>query len=163
MNLSLRWDRVWIVTRRKPFKNLSSTFLKAVRKIEPEVVAKLEEGNKEDHSRHEDYVLSFIEDPLKTQVCSYLFASVVSITSSNRGLYNANTIRELSKLFDKNVFDSLMESLVKVVKRIYVQPNSIIFDVKSESSAKWAGILLIRHGEVGASRSAYPVGLLRGE
>ena len=58
--------------RRKLFKALSSSFLKAVRKIEPEVVAKLEEGNKEDHARHEDYVLSFLEDPLKTQICSYL-------------------------------------------------------------------------------------------
>lgn len=60
------------LTYRKLFKSLSSSFLKAVRKIEPEVVEKLETGNKEDHSRHEDYVLSFIEEPLKTQVCSYL-------------------------------------------------------------------------------------------
>ena len=46
---------------------------------------------------------------------------------------NANTLQMLSKMFDKPIFDTLMESLMKVVKRV--------------SSAKWAGILFIRHGE----------------
>lgn len=72
MSLSLRRNECPCLIHRKLFKSLSSSFLKAVRKIEPEVVAKLEEGNKEDHARHEDYVLSFLEDPLKTQICSYL-------------------------------------------------------------------------------------------
>lgn len=66
---------------------------------------------------------------------------------------NANTLQMLSKMFDKPVFDTLMESLMKVVKRVYAQPNSIIFDVKSESSAKWAGILFIRHGEAIMARN----------
>lgn len=67
----------------------------------------------------------------------------------------ANTLQMLSKMFDKPVFDTLMESLMKVVKRVYAQPNSIIFDVKSESSAKWAGILFIRHGEAAIPRRGY--------
>ena len=57
---------------RKIFKNLSSTFLKAVKKEEAEVAAKLESGNQEDHTRHEKYMLEYIQDPLKTQIYSYM-------------------------------------------------------------------------------------------
>lgn len=57
---------------RKMYKNLSSTFLKAIKKRESEVTEKLAEGNENDHSRHEDYILSFIGEPLRTQVYSYM-------------------------------------------------------------------------------------------
>lgn len=56
----------------KVFKNLSSTFLKAVKKDEVEVAQKLEQGNPDDHARHEEYMLSFIPEPLKTQVYSHV-------------------------------------------------------------------------------------------
>ena len=68
---------------------------------------------------------------------------------------NANTLQVLSKVFDEEDFDTLMESLVKVVKPIYVQPNSIIFDVRGEAAAKWTGILFIRHGEAALPERNY--------
>ena len=58
---------------RKIFKNLSSTFLKAVKKEEAEVAARLETGILEDHTRHEQFMLEYIQDPLKTQIYSYMY------------------------------------------------------------------------------------------
>ena len=57
---------------RRLSKSLSSTFLKAVKNCESEVATKLKEGNPDDHVRHEEYVLSFIQEPLKNQVYSYM-------------------------------------------------------------------------------------------
>lgn len=57
---------------RKTYRSLNSAFIKATKKKEDEVTKKLEEGNKEDHSRHEEYLLSFIDEPLKTQIYSYM-------------------------------------------------------------------------------------------
>jgi singapore isolate B (sub-type 7) whole genome shotgun sequence assembly, scaffold_3 len=57
---------------RRLSKSLSSTFLKAVRNCEDEVAAKLKEGNPDDHVRHEEYVLSYLPEPLKNQVYSYV-------------------------------------------------------------------------------------------
>lgn len=57
---------------RKLFKTFTSTFLKAVKKIEGEVAAKLEEGNPDDHARHEEYVLSFLPETLKTQIHAHV-------------------------------------------------------------------------------------------
>ena len=54
------------------YKNLSSTFMKAIKKKESEVTEKLAEGNENDHTRHEDYILSYIGEPLRTQVYSYM-------------------------------------------------------------------------------------------
>ena len=56
---------------RKMYKNLSSTFMKAIKKKESEVTEKLAEGNENDHTRHEDYILSYIGEPLRTEVYSY--------------------------------------------------------------------------------------------
>ena len=67
---------MYLLTNRKVYKSLSSTFLKTVKKQEAEVAKKLQEGNENDHSRHEDYILSYIEDPLKTQVYCHMYKSV---------------------------------------------------------------------------------------
>lgn len=57
---------------RRLSKALSSTFLKAVKNCENEVATKLKEGNPDDHVRHEEYVLSFIPEPLKNEVYSFV-------------------------------------------------------------------------------------------
>lgn len=46
--------------------------MKAIKKRENEVTEKLAEGNVNDHSRHENYILSYISEPLKTQIYSYM-------------------------------------------------------------------------------------------
>ena len=43
-----------------------------MKKIEGEVAAKLEEGNPDDHARHEEYVLSFLPETLKTQIHAHV-------------------------------------------------------------------------------------------
>ena len=57
---------------RKLFKAFSSTFLKSVKKIEEDVAAKLEEGNPDDHARHEEYMLSFLPDNLRAQIYAHV-------------------------------------------------------------------------------------------
>lgn len=57
---------------RKLYKTLSSTFLKAVKKQDNEVAEKLEEGNENDHIRHEEYVFSYLPDSLKVQIKGHM-------------------------------------------------------------------------------------------
>ena len=118
-------------------KSLSSTFLKAVRNCEDEVAAKLKEGNPDDHVRHEEYVLSYLPEPLKNQVYSYV----------NRGLANSNTIDMLKKYMTEDSWDLLLKSLVEMMKPVYVEPNKYIFDPNAPGSSKWCGLMLLRHGE----------------
>lgn len=73
---------------------------------------------------------------------------MVDVKQRNRGLNNAHTITELKKIMSEDSWNMLVESLQQVVKLLYVQENNCIFDPNDPASEKWAGIILLRHGEV---------------
>ncbi|CBK23369.2 uncharacterized protein [Blastocystis hominis] len=121
----------------KTYRSLNSAFIKATKKKEDEVTKKLEEGNKEDHSRHEEYLLSFIDEPLKTQIYSYI----------NRGLEKCHTIAMLKKVMKEKSYFQFLEAIKKCVKRIYVQPNMLIYDPSNPTAADSLVLIFLRHGE----------------
>ena len=77
MNLYPGLQLAFSVIYRNLFKSLSSSFLKAVKNKEEEATEELKKGNPEDHARHEDYILSKVGEPLKSEVYAFVSGYVI--------------------------------------------------------------------------------------
>lgn len=133
---------------RKLYKTLSSTFLKAIKKQDNEVAERLEQGNENDHIRHEEFVFSYLPDSLKVQIKGHMQLFLQQFSCSNRGVSNAKTISELKKLFSDEEYAELLELISCEMKSQFIDSHNYICNMSMETAGKYQFLILLRHGEV---------------